>query len=241
MKIIYRPKGAALEYATYACNLFTGCSGGCSYCYNKKGITTKVLGADKPTLRKCFEDENDALKKFYFDVNKNIDTLKINGLFFSFVGDPMCKEQMKLTENCIKICVIRNIDVTILTKQTDWINHFDFARFDGYLDRIIFGVTLTGCDELEKGCPSSDERIKALKFIREQGFTTWVSLEPCIDIERSMYVFCKSNPYVRIYKIGMESGKKYSPDDIHNFVTQLEFYNKSKAELIFKESIKKYL
>ena len=32
MKPIYKPKGAAGEYAEYACNLYDGCTHGCTYC-----------------------------------------------------------------------------------------------------------------------------------------------------------------------------------------------------------------
>ena len=46
MKIIYEPKGKALEYAPLACNLYKGCPHGCRYCYGptlpnpaKKGMT----------------------------------------------------------------------------------------------------------------------------------------------------------------------------------------------------------
>ena len=31
--IIYRPSGAAQEYAPFAANLYLGCSHGCAYCY----------------------------------------------------------------------------------------------------------------------------------------------------------------------------------------------------------------
>ena len=33
MEIIYRPSGAAAEYAELACNLYRGCTFGCRYCY----------------------------------------------------------------------------------------------------------------------------------------------------------------------------------------------------------------
>ena len=32
MKLIYKPKGAAGEYAKYAVNFFNGCSNECAYC-----------------------------------------------------------------------------------------------------------------------------------------------------------------------------------------------------------------
>ena len=33
LDVVYVPKGAALEYAPLAVNLYTGCSHGCKYCF----------------------------------------------------------------------------------------------------------------------------------------------------------------------------------------------------------------
>ena len=42
MKVIYEPKGKAKEYSPLACNLYTGCSHACLYCYCPK-ILNKTL------------------------------------------------------------------------------------------------------------------------------------------------------------------------------------------------------
>ena len=47
--LIYQPQGAAGEYAKWAINLYHGCSNGCTYCYNRRGILSHVFG-DKPEL-----------------------------------------------------------------------------------------------------------------------------------------------------------------------------------------------
>lgn len=52
MKLIYKPKGRALEFAPYALNIFNGCSGRCEYCYNRHGVTAATLGTDIPTVKK---------------------------------------------------------------------------------------------------------------------------------------------------------------------------------------------
>lgn len=47
--LIYQPRGAAGEYAKWALNLYNGCSNGCTYCYNRRGIQSHAFG-DKPVL-----------------------------------------------------------------------------------------------------------------------------------------------------------------------------------------------
>ena len=42
--IIYRSDGPALEYSPWWCNLYRGCSHGCTYCYLKRGFLKKSLG-----------------------------------------------------------------------------------------------------------------------------------------------------------------------------------------------------
>lgn len=47
--LIYQPRGAAGEYAKWAVNLYNGCSNGCTYCYNRRGILSHAFG-DQPVL-----------------------------------------------------------------------------------------------------------------------------------------------------------------------------------------------
>ena len=47
--LIYQPQGAAGEYAKWAINLYHGCSNGCTYCYNHRGVLSHIFG-DKPEL-----------------------------------------------------------------------------------------------------------------------------------------------------------------------------------------------
>lgn len=41
--LIYQPQGAAGEYAKWAINLYHGCSNGCTYCYNRRGVLSHVF------------------------------------------------------------------------------------------------------------------------------------------------------------------------------------------------------
>ena len=42
--LIYQPKGPAGEYTKWAINLYNGCSNGCEYCYNRRGVLSHAFG-----------------------------------------------------------------------------------------------------------------------------------------------------------------------------------------------------
>lgn len=44
--LIYQPQGAAGEYAKWAINLYHGCSNGCTYCYNRRGVLSYNFGGE---------------------------------------------------------------------------------------------------------------------------------------------------------------------------------------------------
>lgn len=123
-KAIYNPSGKAGEYSYWACNFFLGCSNHCSYCYLRKGRCAKVLGGDKPTLKKCFKDEYHALKIFEKELKQNLMELQKHGVFFSFTSDFALSECLKLTMSAIDICIENEVPVKLLTKRADWISEF---------------------------------------------------------------------------------------------------------------------
>lgn len=62
--LIYQPQGAAGEYAKWAINLYHGCSNGCTYCYNRRGVLSHVFG-DKPELAAPIIRLREKLLKMY--------------------------------------------------------------------------------------------------------------------------------------------------------------------------------
>lgn len=66
--LIYQPKGAAGEYAKWAINLYHGCSNGCTYCYNRRGVLSHVFG-DKPELAAPIIKQRDKLLNEYLKKN----------------------------------------------------------------------------------------------------------------------------------------------------------------------------
>lgn len=225
--LIYLPKGAAGEYAKYAVNFLTGCPGRCSYCYNRKGITAKVLGGDIAQLRKCFSSESEALAVFEKEL-KSLpeEDLRRHGIFFSFVSDPMLPQCFTLIMSAVSICVKNNIPVMLLTKQTWWVKNF-IHMIDspwelnpiafGNRKLVGFGFTLTGHDEMEPGAAPNQSRIEAMKALKRSGFRTWASIEPVIDIESSKRMVEECIGFCDHMKIGLLSGKKFTTGELSYF------------------------
>ena len=66
--LIYQPQGAAGKYAKWAINLYHGCSNGCTYCYNRRGVLSHVFG-DKPELATPIIRQRDKLLNEYLKKN----------------------------------------------------------------------------------------------------------------------------------------------------------------------------
>lgn len=184
MKAIYKPKGKAGEYAKYACNLYVGCSNNCDYCYCKKGVLAHAMGQDKPQLKKCFIDEVDAFLAFQMECCKLCDTLRKDGLFFTFTSDPCLPETFNLFAKCIQEALTLGIPCTILTKCTKWTST-ELGRELLYTKSPLLniGFTLTGRDDMEKWADTNASRILAMEKIHSLGIKTWASIEPIIDLE----------------------------------------------------------
>jgi len=176
------------------------------------------MGQDKPQLKKCFKDEEDALASFEKELVQNLHKLQQYGIFFSFTTDPMLPETIGLTQRAIRICFMNMVPVKVLTKCTDWVDPMlnELVKNDTlwnldwtYKHLLAIGFTLTGHDELEPGASTNAERIQAMKSLSSEGFKTWTSIEPIINFHDSLEMIKQSNFYCDLFKIGLESGKKY--------------------------------
>ena len=217
-KAIYNPSGKAGEYSQWACNFYVGCSNDCDYCYCKKGILAGVMGQDKPQLKKCFRDEAHALMAFERELKQNLESLRANGLFFTFTSDPFLPETTLLTQKAVRICLIHDVPATLLTKRTDW-GIDDFIKepeingtiwnYEPKKHLFVFGFTLTGHDELEPNASPNAERVAAMRRLHNAGFKTFASVEPIIDITSSMNMIAAAADCCDLFKVGLQSGKKY--------------------------------
>ncbi len=241
-KAIYQPKGKAAEYSEWACNFYVGCSNFCTYCYLKKGRVAKVLGGCEPKLKSCFESEAHALELFQKELLFNANEIRKHGLFFTFTSDPCLPETIDLFQRAIFYCDQLSIPVKVLTKTAWWCKYIMWdiyvKPYFGY--QIAFGFTLTGHDELEPNASTNQERIEAMKKLHDAGFKTFASIEPIIDLPTSFNMITETDCFCDLYKIGLESGKKYDKKELTSFISgvvkQVEF---SGAKIYFKDSLLK--
>lgn len=215
-KAIYNPSGKAGEYSYWAVNFYNGCSANCDYCYCKKGVMSS-LWSTTPTLKKSLVDEITAQEIFYREAKNNLSSLRENGLFFNFTSDPFLRETIDLNINAINICDQLGIPVKALTKQTWWIDEYILPK------NVSIGYTMTGFDLMESGADSNEDRIKALKYFKENKYNTWASIEPVIVIQRSLGIIKSTRNFIDHYKIGPLSGEKFDLSDIDKFIHAVNF------------------
>ena len=214
-KAIYSTKGAAREYGRIGCNFYKGCPHGCTYCYLKRGAPSKQLGGNVAQLKKCFKDEADAACILRKELDKHLEQCQRYGIFLSFSTDPLILNTRELTGIAITEALMRYTPVWILTKDASFI--YDEEFFMEYIDiinpirrdRIHFGFTLTGRDDMEPHASTNLDRIYAMRWMKEcKGFSTFASIEPVIDWRHARMMVECSLEYCDHYKIGLRSGVK---------------------------------
>lgn len=250
-KALYTPKGAAMEYGRIGCNFYTGCPHECEYCYLKRGITGNALGGTEVRLKKCFKDEADAAHILRKELDKHLEQCQRYGIFLSFTTDPMIDETRELTNIAISEATVRDIPVWVLTKCSTFI--YDECNFMAwmdainpiYRDRIHFGFTLTGRDDMEPKANTNQDRIMAMRRMHLMGFSTFASIEPVIDWQSAERVVREAMTWCDHFKLGLRSGVKKdyyniaeSGNAIMRIVQAVESFGKT---IYLKESTRKLL
>lgn len=224
-KCLYTPNGAAREYAAVGCNFYRGCPYQCRYCYNRTGMTAKVMGLDHAVLEEKFANlsrrskryqdlsgEDYAFLCFRQEVGKWKDYLRQTGIFFSFSTDPFCEKCFSLTWRCVSFATREyGIPVKVLTKNAglsaQQLFNFGLAPKERR-EKIAFGFTLTGCDYWEPYAPKNIERIRMMRILHEKGFHTFASIEPIVDFDSSYMMIEKTEKFCDQFLIGLMSSRK---------------------------------
>jgi DNA repair photolyase len=235
-KAIYNPSGKAGEYSEWAVNFFNGCSGDCSYCYCKQ-YPMSQFWSTTPTLKKSLINEKTAIKIFEKELIKNLPELQKHGLFFNFSSDPFLPEAILLTIKALDLCSKNNVHAKLLTKQVQWSrdNHALVHRI--FQNNHAIGFTLTGHDELEPGCAKNVQRLNDMAYLNGYGIKTWASIEPIIDMKSSSRMIGKAKGICDHFKIGLESGKKFDPVEVRQWINFTNQFIGDTATIYWKDSI----
>ncbi len=242
-KAIYKPKGKAGEYSDWACNFYTGCSNNCDYCYCKRGVLSHVW-SDRPRLKKCFKDADDAFRIFRNELKKNVDDLRKSGIFFTFTSDPMLSDTQPLTMMAVKEAIGNGVPVQILTKCADIrpLTLYASSLSETQRRMIAIGFTLTCHDELEPGASRHSERINAMKVAHEIGCRTFASIEPVIDLDSADKAISDAFPYCDLFKVGlMSGGRKPDRDELCAFIERwCNSFDKVGKKVYWKRSVREH-
>ncbi len=197
MDIIYEPKGKAKEYAGLACDIYSGCTHGCVYCYAK--YYTRDVFYQTASPRKNFIDR---LKKGVAQLGQGCPEILL-----SFHGDVYqpAENDLNLTRQALEILRDANLPFTVLTKGGTRAAR-DFDILEGY-GKARFGTTLifteqADADYWEPGAASIENRIQAIKAAHSRGILTWVSIEPVIDPVQAIQMVQLIHPFVDQWKVG---------------------------------------
>lgn len=202
-----------------------------------------AMGGDTPKLKAGLVSYSRDMDIFEQEMKANLAELQQHGLFFSFTTDPCLPETKEYTLGAMILCFENGVPVKVLTKCTEWITRLLWYKERGLIGRermIAIGFTLTGMDKLEPNAAPNMERIKAMKELKEQGYKTFASIEPIIDIDRSLEMISKAAVCCDLFKVGIERGRKYEVSHLQNFmsVTILTCRLRN-SKVYFKDSILK--
>lgn len=226
---IYRPTGAAAEYSKVAAGFYVGCPNGCDYCYLKKGPTSGTLGGDCVKLKKCFKSEADAVEVYFNELfggtggTVRPEILR-KGIFITFTTDPGLPETFPLFAAVIAETVKLGVPIQFLTKMTGWMESDiwkDLLSIPETKEYLAIGFTLTGRDDLEPGASTNRERITAIKKCHDLGHTVFASIEPVINCDCSLAMIKETVGAVDLFKVGLESHRKYDKGEVIKFVDDL--------------------
>jgi len=172
---------SGVEYADYCINHAEGCSHGCKFpCYammmkKRCGVINGYSDWIKPKI------VSNALELLDKEIPKLKNKIKV--VHLCFTTDPFMYEQKEICDLSLKIIEKLNkngIRCTVLTKG---IYPKELADTEKYGKNNEYAITLVSLDEkfkkgFEPGAAPYESRIKALKYLHDNGLKTWISMEP---------------------------------------------------------------
>jgi len=242
MRIIYEPRGRALEYAPLAVSLYRGCSHGCRYCFVPASlrITPKEFACSP-------QPRTDALLKLERDLRMLAGAGDTREVLMSFTTDPYqpIDQKLRLTRAALKLFFAQGINVTTLTKA-GWESACNLDIMARHPELCRYGTTLTLTDPVmaaywEPKAADFFSRLRTLRLYHDAGVRTWVSFEPVIDPEQTLKLirYCRDEGICDEFRIG-KMNHSISPTrfDHAHFLHQVREELKGRKYIIKKDLLR---
>lgn len=243
MQAIYEPKGRALEYSLLALNPwgYSWCSHDCTYCY--------VPGMCRKTHEQWrevpFKPRKNILKLVRKDAEELAGTNK--RVMLCFAGDLYSPEAVATGIGRQILGIFRefNVPFQVLTKGgTFAVEDFDlYGPNDAFATTLTFSQGNTEWLKYEPGATGPSNRMRAIARAKQKGIQTWVSLEPVLDPQQSLWIIQATQEIVDLYKIGKlnHDPKREAEIDWRKFAWDaMTLCNKYRKPFIFKDDLLKY-
>lgn len=198
MKVIYEPRGAALEYSPLAVNLYSGCTHGCKYCY-----VPKCLRQTPERFHSSVSDRN-ILKQLEEDCAEMRESNDSREVLLCFTCDPYHNGDTSLTRKALELFDEYRIKAQILTKGgTRACRDFDLILKNGwkFATTLVFSKEASRREWEPNAAPLAD-RVEAIKRAHALGIKTWVSIEPVIYPGQALYIIERLSDFVDFWKVG---------------------------------------
>lgn len=201
----------------YSLNPYTGCSHECLYCYASSFVPRFYEPRPKG--------------EFIKRVTKDLKNLPENSLIsLSNSSDPYqhLEEKIKLTRKFLTLLTETSHKVIILTKSDLVLRDLDLLE----RLKVVVSITITTIrwtSVLERGAPSFERRLEALKILHKRKIPTVVRLDPIIpgvNDKEVMEILEEVIPYAKHIVLSTFKAKRDSLDRIESAFPHLKGYLK---------------
>lgn len=236
-RVIYQPRGAALEYSPLALNLYDGCENGCDYCY-----VPGVLHRSKDDFhRQAAPRKENMLELVKADLEEMTAAGDKRPVLLCFTCDPY-PQRSSMTRLVLQLFQAYRQPFQILTKG----GLRAVRDFDLYSEGDTYAATLTFINESdsirhEPKAATPWDRIGSLHHAKRAGITTWVSFEPVLDSWQVYQLYQATRDYVDLFKIG-KLNHQASDIDWRAFALQMiELCERDRKNYLIKDALAAYL